>query len=184
MTSDSKTNHPFFEAVRATITYGGPAHGIEITNFFSKAAEHVCVPLRGAMEAFWRESFSRSVFLAITSVEEAVEAEILAFPTAYSAEERPGRGPMRDHASKHRLAVYPITFMDRLPRLLGREWCIRLRGEMEAGELVDARERACYFQFDTSVCSFPPVCWATDQRANAFTSLLKMQRDAQSCRSS
>lgn len=156
MASENNNGRAFFEAVEAAIAYGGPAHGVEITELFDVAAEHVCVLLADAVEAFRRGSFGTGVFLAITAMEETAKVEILAFRTMRPADApRRGRDPMRNHASKHRLAVRPTTFMGRLPRLLGEERCAHLRLEAETGELVSLRERALYVHVDASGIATP-----------------------------
>ncbi len=158
MSSGDNDKGGFVEAVEAAIKYGGPMHGVDKIELFNAAAEHVNVLLADAVDAFRRRSFGTSVFLAITAMEETAKAEILGFRTGYPEDGlRRRRDPLRDHASKHRLAVRPTTFMGRLPALLGEDRCHRLRLEAETGELVRLCERALYVNVDTHGVTTPAV---------------------------
>lgn len=114
------------------------------------ATEHILQLLMDATNAFERESYGTAVFLALTALEETAKAELVGYRRPQPEGEKPkGRDPLRDHASKHVIAVRPTVFMsERLHRYLGRERCEAIKAEAEAGGLVALREAAIYVDFD------------------------------------
>ncbi|WP_159080036.1 AbiV family abortive infection protein [Methyloceanibacter sp. wino2] len=164
MTSERDDQLNFIREIEAAIAFGGPAHGTSATELFDRVAKHVNGLLIDAKEAFGRRSFGTSVFLAISAMEETAKAEVLAFRTLKSADGRgQGRDPMRDHASKHRLAVRRTAFMGRLPDLLGAENCARLQRDANTGQLVRLRERALYAHIDETGVSTPAMAISESQ---------------------
>ena len=88
---------------------------------------------------------------------------------------------MRDHASKHKLALRPTTFMGRLPKLLGAEQCARLQSEADAGDfLVSLRERALYIHVDEDGVSTPATAISEVCARELLLLALEVADDAQS----
>ena len=144
----------FLEAVDAAIAHDKSPDGALTTAELDTMAAHVGVLLEDAAACYFRHSYGTSVFLSVTALEETAKAEMLAFRG------RPGpvrtrKDPMLDHASKHKIAVRPTTFMSALPRILGDGARARLQKEAEDGALKRVREEALYVHLDHNGVSTP-----------------------------
>ncbi len=133
--------------VEAAYTHGDSIGDVGPVNAFNICADHVAQLLEDAFASYVSGSFGTSVFLAITSLEETCKAEILIFRSK-NAPAKKGRDPLRDHKTKHTIAVRPTTFMGRLPGILGDETCQRLKGEVSKGAFNRLREVALYVHAD------------------------------------
>lgn len=145
MTDDPDRAH--LELVEAVYAFGGEIGDINPADAFDICADHVARLLEDAVACYRVGSFGTSVFLAITSLEETSKAELLILRSR-NAPAKKGRDPLRDHKTKHRIAVRPTTFMGRLPGILGATTCERLEDEVNQGEFNRLREIALYVHAD------------------------------------
>ena len=117
--------------VMTAIAFGGAL--VATSEDFNTATEHVHQLLDDAVALFERGSFGSAAFLAITALEETSKAHIGMFRRDGTRPRPEGRDPLRDHASKHRLAMLPTVFMsDRIIEALGRERADALRAQVMA----------------------------------------------------
>lgn len=145
------------EAIENAIAYRSDRDERAVVHgLFDPMATHVAVLFEDAVAAFQSSSFGTSVFLALTAIEETAKAEVAIFrrrPKNGSVSK--GRDPLRDHRSKHRIAVRPTTFMGRLPALLGQERCNALRDEVMATGFAGLRERSLYVHVEPDGAKTP-----------------------------
>lgn len=158
----------FFAAVDAAIAHDKSPNGPLSVDEFNTMAAHVGVLLEDAVACFCRHSYGTCAFLSVTALEETAKTEMLGFRG------RPGiartrKDPLLDHASKHKIAVRPTTFISWLPKILGQEACARLQKEAEEGALKHIREAALYVHLDNSGVSTPA---AVIDRGRAWELLL------------
>lgn len=138
-----------FQTVEAAMDFGGEIGAVGVVAAFNLCADHVARLLEDAIACHRLGSFGTAVFLAVTALEETAKAELLILRSR-KPQQKKGRDPLRDHRSKHHIAVRATTFMGRLPSILGEEACVRLRSEAEGGGFAQLREAALYVHADKS----------------------------------
>jgi AbiV family abortive infection protein len=114
---------------------------------FDAAFDHVVSLLHDAVSLFCGGSHAIAAFLAITALEETSKVHVGVTRQAPGHPSRRGRDPLRDHRSKHHIAILPTVFMSsRIVEALGAEACERLHTEAQSEGFTATREAAIYFR--------------------------------------
>jgi len=114
---------------------------------FNRGCDHIYRLLSDSYRLYSSGSFSTSVFLSITAIEEIAKLEI----AIYRNKERtaPAKNRRDDalfsHQDKHAIALQEvITIGHRLPEAIGEERLRELLDMAETGRLIELRESALY----------------------------------------
>lgn len=114
---------------------------------FNKGCEHVCLLLEDAFKLFETGSFSTSIFIAITAIEETAKLEI----AGYRREGKTGhakrkKDPLFDHKKKHAIALQEVIMIEsRLLKAIGEARLRELVDLAESGGLLAMRGASLYF---------------------------------------
>ena len=147
----------FLENVEKATSRPGIGYGNAGSEGFNMAGRHVLTLLQDAATAYGAGSFGTATFLAITALEETAKADMLSFRRDKGDQAKPkGRDPLRDHVAKHRIAVRPTVWMgERLVKAIGRDRCLAIKAEIEAGGLTELREASLYVSFGDRAITSP-----------------------------
>jgi AbiV family abortive infection protein len=137
----------WFESVAEALSAGRRlVDGVSSVN---RALDHIERLLVDASVLFQAGSYSTSVFLAITALEETAKAHVGMFRAAGRSEAPRFKDPLFHHGKKHRLAAAPTVAMGaRLPAAIGEDRVRDLVADAQTGALVRLRESALYFSSD------------------------------------
>ena len=114
---------------------------------FNKAFFHVFSLLKDAKNLYLSNSFSTSVFLSITAIEEVAKTEIGLYQYSKDAdiEIKRTKDHLYNHKKKHIIALVGTVIMSqRLVDSLGEKRCKELLTMAHNGDFVDIREKALY----------------------------------------
>ncbi|KXO13311.1 OrfI protein [Moritella sp. JT01] len=119
-----------------------------------KAIGHAVTLIQDSSCLYLNGSYSSSVFLSITVLEEVAKAHVGAFTGGNHPVKN--RNVFKDHKTKHILAAFPTVAMGkRLQDAIGEKEIDRLINMAKNSGLVQAREFSLYFQRENGKLKVP-----------------------------
>jgi AbiV family abortive infection protein len=119
---------------------------IESIAEFNQACEHIALLLEESEILFHNQSYSTSVFLAISSIEETAKAHLGPFTAGGTDPQKRKGNIFYDHGKKHQIAARPTVPMGkRLQQAIGDEAVSKMMELSHTKELLTLRENSLYF---------------------------------------
>ena len=112
---------------------------------FNLGCDHIVGLIEDAFLLFKKRSFSTSLFLSITIIEETAKTNFGMFYSGQSSQKSPKRNIFLKHKSKHLLATLPTVLMgDRLKKAVDENILNDFFERLNAGDVVALREKSLY----------------------------------------
>ncbi len=120
---------------------------IKTSKEFDLGVTHVVQLLKDAELLYCNHSYTSSIFLSITALEEIAKVHVGSFTDGKHPTKENGRNLFRDHKVKHKLVALPTVAMgSRLEVAIGKAEVTKLMNLAKNGGFVKIREDALYFQ--------------------------------------
>lgn len=131
-----------FQLIRKTLENNASEFKIYSSNDFNKGVKHIIQLITDAYTLYQKGSFSTSVFLAITVVEETGKLHMGLYIQQGT---KVKKDPLKNHTTKHKLgASYTVSIGTRLQKAIGQENIKRIFDLIYSGDLMKVRNEALY----------------------------------------
>jgi AbiV family abortive infection protein len=112
---------------------------------FNLACDHIVSLIEDSYLLFKHQSFSTSLFLSITSIEETAKTNIGTFFSGNISQKNAKRNIFLNHKTKHLLATLPTVLMgDRLKKVVDQDILNDFFNKLKNGHAVELREESLY----------------------------------------
>ena len=117
---------------------------LESVEDFNDACEHIALLLEESEFLFQRNSFSTSVFMSITAIEETAKVNFGLFTSG--GEHKRKRNIFYDHHTKHKMSsLQTVAMGTRLQAAIGQEALNEIMTMAQNKDLLKLRENSLYF---------------------------------------
>jgi AbiV family abortive infection protein len=131
---------------------------------YDEACGHVFGLVKDAFLLYSNSSYSTSVFLSISAIEECAKAEMGLYRRENIEIVRKRDDPMFNHEGKHLVASSPVILIgERLKKSLGDEKVNEIFQELWDGKYRNVREDALYIKRDADRLTLPSSLFAKDE---------------------
>lgn len=120
----------------------GSEFKVKTKNEFNKSIDHIIQLISDAYTLYDKGSFSTSVFLSITIIEEVGKIQLGLYITSSSTSKR---DLLRNHIIKHKIGSnYTIFMSERLQKAIGKDKIEELSELAYSGKMMELRGNALY----------------------------------------
>jgi AbiV family abortive infection protein len=143
------------------------------------ACEHIVCLLKESVTLFSSGSYSTSLFIAITAIEEVAKGHFGLFTAGGPDPESRKKNIFFHHQKKHEMAAQPTVGMgSRLNEALGKDRVQYLLKQSHEGSLLKLRESALYFQRVDGIVTTPRELISKEQSAEIILLAIETFDDA------
>lgn len=139
----------FFEAVEKSLSSVNSSEGLYLSETveFNQCLDHIVHILHDSVALYKLESYSSSVFLSVSAIEEVGKTHIALYRSIINSDKKETRrDPLKDHRIKETLGSGPTIAMGgRLNEAVGNEALEEIMQLAYSGRLKQMREEAIYW---------------------------------------